>query len=134
MRVELEPFASKEGHTFDGQGLSGNAAKGTITNIEFTITKTCDLSGIMLMNGSMMDTVDMQILDDAAGTYSGTANALLNQFATNWCVCTAVLIKNLAYSARLESGMRVNFAYNNTNENDDRMIYINLDLHEIIAT
>ena len=131
-RAEQKPFADKHQHVFDGNGFTGNVTGSSTGNIDFTVTKTYDMSGVEILGAELGDKVQMQVLDDASGTYSTIPNYVLNQFGTNWYVRPDVFVKDLPYSARVMSGMVIRFIYENAST-DAKDIYINLDLHEVIA-
>jgi hypothetical protein len=126
-----DPFASKAGHLFDGQGFHGTAVKNTSSEISHTITAVSDMSGVEILNGVVGDQIQMQVRDDASGTYSGTPNAVLDQFGTNWNI-RPNFVKLMPYTARVYPNMKVVFIYENNDVNNDREIYINLDLHKVV--
>jgi len=126
------PFAESSHHTFKGTGYKQNCPQSATTNIDFTVDQSYDLTGIEILNGRLGDEVNMKVLDTATGTYSSVANYVLSQFGVNWNITPDRFSKVLSYSARLQVGMIVRFEYIN-NDISDRMIYANLDLHEIKA-
>jgi len=128
---ENDAFASKQGHSFRGMGFSGNALKNASTVIALTVDNTYDLSGVEILNGALGDKVQMKVVDDALGTYSTIPNYVLDQFGINWNI-RPNFVKDLPYTARVYLGMKVEFHYTNSDILNDRMIYINLDLHRVV--
>lgn len=131
-RAEPKPFADKHQHVFDGNGFSGTIAGSSTDNIDFVISSESDMSGVEILGADIGDKVQMQVIDDASGTYSTIPNYVLNQFGTNWYVRPDIFVKDLPYSARVYPGMIVRFVYENTSV-DSKTLYINLDLHRVIA-
>jgi len=130
---QAEPFSTSIGHSFKGQGVSQLCLAGQMTQIKLVVDATYDLTGIELLNSALGDLVNMKIYDDANGTYSTFANAELNQFGINWFVKPDHFHKMLPYAARVNVGMVICIEYENKDIANDRMIYMNLDLHKVMA-
>ena len=129
--ISGSPFASKHNLSFDGEGFKGTAVKNTDTNIDWTVTaktvlgvtfSTFLFDAIEVLNGAYGDKVQLQVLDDATGTYSGYPSIVLDQFGTNWNMRTE-LIKKLPYNAKLMVGMVVRVVYTNSTDTD-KTVYV----------
>lgn len=127
--VTLAPFADKNHHDYDGQGAVYDVVLDEDTNLDFAVGKEYDFSGLEIINAALGDIVDLQIVDNAAGTFSGFAGAVLNQFGTNYNVKKDYYLKELAYSARLYPTMIIRIKYN---PNFTGKLYVNYALHEIL--
>lgn len=78
------PFASKElaGKKLYKRvhGISESLSSGSNT-VSYTITYPwCKINAIEVIGAELGDTMSLKVKDDASGTYSGTANYVLNQF------------------------------------------------------
>lgn len=123
---------------FNGQGVQGSAAANTTTNIDYTLTDDNLLQGVQLYAKTAVfgDTVTLQVLDTANGTFTGTPNALLNQFATNWGLrddAQIQLDKTLEYPAKILTGMVVRCVYRSTGTLSAVKVLINYDLHKVLV-
>ena len=125
------PFGTAENHSFKGRGISGNAVKNTTTNIDWTVPvgETYELNGVEIYNGVLGDKIQMKVMDDALGTYSGFPNAQLDEFGIDWNMHPD-MFNDMPYSATVMPGMIVRFVYENNDVNNDRTIYINMHLHK----
>jgi len=128
---ELPAFGSKTGHSFKGRGIEKNCIKNSETDIEWVVDDTYDLSGVEILNGALGDHVQLMVVDDNLGTYSTVPDYILDQFGIDWKIRPDVFIKDLPYTARLMTGMILRFRYLNKDITNDRMIYVNLDLHKV---
>lgn len=125
-------FASKVGHSFKGRGLKALCLAGVETEILYIVPDgtTFDMDGIEVLNGAYGDEIHMKIIDNE-GVYSGTVGFQLDEFGINWNA-KPEMIKKLPYNATLLQKMKIVIAYKNNGVND-REIYVNLDLHAVVA-
>lgn len=116
------------------RGTSGNV-QNTPDNIDFVIPfANCKITGLQILNGRLGDKATFQILDNAAGTISGTPNALLNTFAQDVYITPDVAIYPSKYDADLIQGLVLRIIYDAVDgELLPRTIYVNYDLHEVVA-
>lgn len=124
-----DAFASKSSYNFRGTGIVCVAAASVITNCDFTISYAhVKFNGIQIEGGALGDKANLKVIDTAAGTYSGVANATLNQFGINWNLSPYTREK-LPYASDLYSGMIIRVEYVNS-EATVKNIYINYYIHE----
>ena len=129
--VSGSPFSAKTGLTFKGHGFSSICINGQTTDIDWTVpTGTFLFNAVEILNGDYGDIVQLQIIDTEIGTYSTVPDYILNEFGTNWNM-RKEMIKALPYDATLMEGMIVRFKYSN-NSGVDKVIYANIDLHQLI--
>ena len=131
-KVQPLPFADKTGYIFNGRGTTQQVTASSTTNINYTIpTGTFDMDGVTLVNTENMDKATMKVLDDSSGTYSGTANAVLNTFATDWNTVKDKCSEMMPYPARVYTGMVIRVEYTETNGNA-KTIGMNIRLHKVV--
>lgn len=124
-------FASKSNHFFRGHGVECTAAASTSTNCDFSLPyAAAKFNGAEVINGQAGDYVNFKVVDSATGTYSGTNNALLNQFGFNWYLKSSEPTKEvLPYVSDIYQGMVLRVEYHN-NSAQSRTIYVNFYVHE----
>lgn len=127
--VVIAPFAIKGSNQFKGAGIKSVAVRGVESSLEYAIPEgVYKFNGIEVLGGQLGDDVDLQVIDDASGTYSETPNSILSQSSTNWNVSPGMR-KSIPYGATLYVGMIIKLLYRN-NGTEDKAIYINYDLHK----
>lgn len=105
--------------------------QGSNTFIGHTVSKAhVKMSGLKIMNGEALDYTDVKILDDTSGTYTGTPNALLNQYGFSCNVAKDMHYETCNYDADLYYGMQIQFVYNSQSA---KTIGINFDFNEVKA-
>ena len=127
---KLSPFADKSNLLFDGHGVENVCPVGETTHVDFVVSTIYKYDAIEIIGGEIGDRVALQILDDSEGTYTGTPNAVLNQFGTNWSISSSAVLKKLPYDAQLYPNMVICVAYEN--RTTEKTIYVNHDLHKVI--
>lgn len=129
--VVLSPFADKGGNHFRGTGIKKTVAAGASENIDFEIPyNKCNYNGIEILNGAYGDKVQLQILDNATGTFSTVPNMVLDSFGIDWYM-KKELTQILPYDATLYKTMIIRVVYEN-NTPESKIIYVNHYLHEAI--
>ena len=126
-QVKLKAFAHRDNNTFDGQGYKFTAIKGTTTMGMFTITDNCEFAGIEIINGALGDTVHLRVM------HPTDDEIILDQFGTNWNMRDGVMTKVLNYASFIPATFRICVPYTNNDTVNDRIIYVNLDLHKKIV-
>lgn len=86
------------------------------------------IDGIEIINSSMLDVVDFEILDSTNGNYSGIPNLKLNQFGFNVNLPEGFYSVKSKYDSDLYYGMQIRIKYFSSNQ---KTIGINFDLHEV---
>jgi len=98
-------------------------------NLDFTMTyNVLKFNGIQILNGILGETVNLKVLDTAAGTYSTIPNYVLNQFGFAINLPTGVFVKESQYDADIYKDMVIRIEYTATEARDVR---INYSLHEV---
>lgn len=115
---------------FTGLQFAVNTGANTLT---YTATYPwAKMLGIETVGGVAGDTADLKVFDTAAGTYSGTPNALLNQFAYTINVAPNFYNRMAQFDADLYQGMIVQITYNvATLLVINRFLGINLLMNEV---
>lgn len=116
---------------YNGTGVSGTAALGVITNIDYVLTSDVLITGMQLMTkGSVFgDNVSFQVI------MPGTTPAVLNQFVTNWQLrddAQQQISKELSYPAKIVAGMALRLVYSSVGAVAVK-IGINYDLHTVLV-
>lgn len=128
--IKTSTFADKANLFFRGQGITGNATANQVTNFIFTVPYAkCKINGVEILGGVFGAKCNLKILDSTTGTYTGTPNALLNQFGYDWNIRPNCMPIVLPYDADLLQGMQILIEYEN-NDSLDTSIAINFYLHE----
>jgi hypothetical protein len=136
MNLQL-PFASKElpnGKTLHirNHGYSFTLAANTETYYSVTVpynhAKINEAEVHWAPEGVF---ADMKIKDDTSGTYSGVANAVLEQYGDNVCVREGFFQETSPYDADIYLGMVLEFRFNNTSA-VEKIIGINIKFHEVL--
>jgi hypothetical protein len=139
--IAIKPFAAKGKNHFRGKGVKKNCGKGSTTFIDFVIPPgsggiaTFRYNAIEILNGQYGDSVDLKIIDNESGSYSGYPSSppvvTLDQFGDNWNT-KPEMSKELPYEATLYTGMIIRVEYTNNDSDKDRDVYVNHDLHLVI--
>jgi hypothetical protein len=69
------------------------------------------VSGLEAINGEALDTAELRVYDSPAGTYSGVANALLNQFGYTLNIAPNFYKRDSKFDADLYQNMVLKIAY-----------------------
>lgn len=85
------------------------------------------LLGVEVVNCEALDTVDFKVYDTATGTYSGSANALLNQFSYAHNLPKDYYLRMSQFDADMYAGMVVQVTYNSVSA---KTVGINLLMNE----
>jgi hypothetical protein len=123
----------KSALSFDAQGVSTTATANSASNLDYTLTDDCLITGMELIisNGNYGDTANFQIVD-STGAFSGTPGTVLNQFASNWNVPpTADLQFDMSYPAKILATMTLRIVYTSTGSVAP-FIAVNYKLHKIL--
>ena len=109
------------------QSIQGTCTAGTIKNLDMVLTDDHLISGmeVTARGSNFGDTISFQVLMGAT---------VVNQFVTNWGVCTDTQVKiakEIAYPAKLYAGLTLRVVYTSTGTVDVNII-INLDLHKVL--
>jgi len=86
------------------------------------------LNGIEVVNCEAGDTVDLKVLDDTGGNYTGTPNYMLNQFGFEVGLPKDFYHRESQYDADLYGGMQIQIEYTSASAKD---VWINYLLHEV---
>lgn len=86
------------------------------------------IDGIEIINCSILDKLDFEVLDSVNGNYSGIPNFKLNQFGFSVNLPEGFYSVRSKYDSDLYQGMQIMFKYFSSNQ---KTIGINLDLHEV---
>lgn len=101
-----------------------------LNNLSYTITYPwLKIIAIECLNGEALDKVDFKVYDTPQGTYSGVANALLNQFAFNVNISKDYYIRNSQYEMDAYQGIVLKFDYTSVSA---KTIGINLIASEVV--
>lgn len=112
----LAPFAAK---TIGAKklykrvtGIQASVIAG-ITDVIFVMPYSwAKITGIEILGGSILDKISLFVLDSAAGNYTGSANATLNQFGFNVNVNRDYYINTSEFDADLYFNMQIKASYN----------------------
>lgn len=118
---------------FDAQGVSSTVTAGATTNVDYTLTDDCLITGIELIinNGNYGDTADLQIVD-LTGAFGAGVGAVLNQFATNWNLPPITDTQfDMAYPAKILASMTLRMKYTSTGTSNV-FVAINYKLHKVL--
>lgn len=121
---------------FRGQGISGTAAHGTSTNIDYKLTEARLLDGVhmILKDQAFGDSVKFQVVDvDNVLGYG--AGVVLDTFGDSWFVSSDSHDQgaiNLPYSAEVIAGLYVRIVYTSVGAVDVEF-KCNLYLHKYMA-
>lgn len=109
-------------------GLQYSLSTGTNT-LNYTATYPWSkLLGVEAVGCELLDTVDFKVYDTASGTYSGHANALLNQFSYTLNLPKDYYLRMAQFDADLYVGMVIQMTYNSIS---NKTVGINLLLNEV---
>jgi len=105
----------------------------TLTTGTNTVSYTCTypwakLVGAEIIGGETLDTVNFKVYDTATGTYSGVANALLNQFGFNVNISSGFYKREAPYDADIYQNMVLALEYTSVS---NKTIGVNLLMNEV---
>lgn len=134
--VRAAPFATSEGFRFRGQGFSGTALAGQVTQIQHKLTEERFFNGlgIILQNHVYGDHGNLKIVDvDNVLGYG--ANTVLDEFANSWffnpsSACQGANL--MPYPAKILAGLYLVVEYHSTGAQDVN-IEVNAFLHKKTA-
>lgn len=86
--------------------------------------------GTRIVGAEIGDYCDFYVLDDTSGTYSGTPNAVLNQYGFNVAIAPDDHQETCRYDADLYYGMQIKFVYNSVSA---KTVGFNFDMSEVVA-
>lgn len=84
--------------------------------------------GIEVINSEALDTAELRVYDNPAGTYSGVPNALLNQFGYTLNLAPGFYARNSPYDADLYQSMVLKLTYVSVSA---KRIGVNIILNEV---
>jgi hypothetical protein len=107
------------------------SVSGDAYTIDFVIPyNDCKLTGIEIIGGNTGDTINLKVLDTPAGTISGIADYMLNQFGFDVNVSKDFYERDSAYDADLIKDMKIRIEYDSASTLPIP-VYINFILHEV---
>lgn len=136
--LSVPPFGSK---TVEIEGDIKNLSA-RYTGVQQALTtgsNTIDLTipypwvkiiGIELINGEALDYADFKVFDDSDGTYSGTPDAMLSQFAYSMNVGPVFYQKVSQFDADLYYGMILRLTYNSVSA---KTVGLNILMNEVVS-
>ncbi len=86
------------------------------------------ISGVTVVNCEVLDIVSFSVLDSTTGTYSGTANAVLNQFGYNVNLPADQYEYQAPYTAVLHENMQIQLTYTSVSA---KTIGVNFILNQV---
>lgn len=102
------------------------------TKIDFVVPyERAKINLLEIVNGQAGDTVDLKVYDNAAGTISGVANQLLNQFGFDVALCDGMYKDKSDYDADVIQGMKIEVTYKNNGGADLLKRGFNIVYHEL---
>lgn len=121
---------------YDAVGVSGTAAAGTSTNIDYAVTNDMLLTGAQVLTNtaSFGDSITFQLVD-INNVLGYGANLVLNQFVTNWQLRTdsqEQINLHVNYPAKIATGLYLRLIYNSTGSSNVA-VAINYSLHKVLA-
>lgn len=97
--------------------------------ISYTLTYPwVKIIGVEVINAEALDYVDLKVKDTAAGTYSGVANYVLNQFAYSHNIPKDYYIRMAQFDADIYVGMVIEISYHSVSA---KTVGINLIMNEV---
>lgn len=113
-------------------GMSIGLTSLATTNATFTLPYNhCKINEIEAVGAVAGDYVNIKVLDSVNGDYTGTPNAVLNQFGFNVYLSPDHYKDKCNYDADLYLGMQLKIEYTNSQDNT-RTVYTNFGLHEVV--
>jgi hypothetical protein len=120
--------------TFDAQGVSTTVTSGSITNLDYTLTDDCLITGVELIvnNGNYGDTLSFQVVD-TTGFTGYPVGTVLDQYATNWNVAPVTDTQlSVVYPAKIITGLTLRVVYTSTGSSNP-FIALNYKLHKCLV-
>lgn len=87
------------------------------------------LLGVEVINSEALDYVDFKVYDNSSGTYSGVANALLNQFSYSLNIPKDYYQRNAQFDADIYVGMIIQITYTSVSA---KTVGFNLFLNQVV--
>jgi len=82
------------------------------TDILFTVPYAwCKITGLEIIGGELLDKISLYVLDSVTGAYSGSVNAVLNQFGFTVNTAKDYYNHSSEYDADLYQGMQIKVTY-----------------------
>lgn len=123
----------KSALSFNAHGVKMTATAGTTSNLDYTLTDDCLLTGLEMItnDGNYGDTAVMQVLD-GTGAITGVVGTVLQQVATNWNLAPSADTQfDLTYPAKILTGMVLRIIYTSTGSNNP-FVAVNYKLHKCL--
>ena len=99
------------------------------TDIIFTVPYAwCKITGLEIIGGELLDKISLYVLDSVTGAYSGSANAILNQFGFTVNTAKDYYNHSSEYDADLYQGMQIKVTYTSISA---KTIGVNFILNEM---
>lgn len=129
----LEPFASKvlsNGNKIyrRNTGYSYDVAIGANTFDVVVPYAKCKINLMEIINCKIGESLNLSVVDNAHGTFSGYPNATLDQFGDNVFLQNEYYVSKSEYDATLYQSMIVRIVYNAT---EAKKVYFNIPWHEV---
>lgn len=118
---------------FDAKGVKTTITAGTTSNLDYTLTDDCLITGMELItnNGNYGDTVQLQVID-ISGIFTGVVGTVLDQVATGWNVVPQSDTQfDIVYPAKILTGMGLRAVYTSTGSTDV-FLGVNYKLHKVL--
>jgi hypothetical protein len=97
--------------------------------VEYALTYPwVKILGVEVIGAETLDYVDLQVLDNSLGSYSGVPNLVLNQFAFSVNIPKDYYIRLSQFDADLYQGMKIKFTYNSVSA---KTVGFNLIMNEL---
>lgn len=97
--------------------------------VSYTITYPwVKIIGVEVVNSEALDYVDFKVKDNSIGTYSGTPNAVLNQFAYSHNIPKEYYIRTAQFDADIYVGMVIEVTYTSSSA---KTIGLNFIMNEV---
>ena len=119
--------------SFNAQGVFVLATAGDITNLDYTPTDDCLVTGCWLIvnDAAYGDTASFQVVD-TSGAFTGTPGTVLNQFITNWYMAPKVDTQiDMIYPAKIFGGMTLRLVYKSVGTVSP-FVATNYKLHKVL--
>ncbi len=113
-------------------GVCKNVVAGTSDTLSIVVPyNLAKINTIEIINCATGDLADLKVYDTPTGTISTVPDYMLNQFGFDVCLPDGFYKDESNYDADVIKDMKIELTYKN-NGVSDRMIGINLTLHELI--
>jgi hypothetical protein len=133
--MKIQAFASKELPEIQKKlfkrvsGIQSAVTTGSNT-IVYTIPYSwVKITGLEIVSGENLDTINVQVLDSVSGTYTTVPNMYLNQFAFSMNISKDYYEHKSEYDADLYMGMQIKITYTSLSS---KTVGINFILNEVV--